>query len=126
MQSTLKHQIFAVNQARAEAQNETMEKRLNDAASTIAAINLIGLEKIRALPQLLQACKKVCDDIGYNNEVGEILKRLSMKTYVIGWETNKGNKYKKTFTNKKLFEAAYKIVLSRCPRYYCHAYYGNI
>jgi len=85
--TTLRQQIQAVSYARKNwlphprTKKEVVKDfqlRLNDAASTIAAVNLIGEEKIRALPQLLTACKAVCDDIGYDNEIGEILKRLKV------------------------------------------------
>lgn len=125
MKTTLKQQMNAVSLARNYVSKKT-SIALNDAASTLAAVNFIGEEKIRALPdiltalnnlyihhdymmaegeegnyieqvellrvitkgfdlpkgsilpQLLAACKVICDDIGYDNEIGEILKQLKV------------------------------------------------
>lgn len=63
MKTTIKQQIDAVNEARAELemQWETNLPALNDAASTLAAVNLIGAEKILIAPELIEVVKKVLE-----------------------------------------------------------------
>jgi len=64
MNTTIKQQIKAVQAAMekypsSNKENVNSKRALNDAASTLAAVNMIGEDKIKALPDLIKACEGV-------------------------------------------------------------------
>lgn len=53
MKTTIRQQIAAVNLAKNLDVAKPLKERLNDAASTLAAVNFIGAEKILIAPELI-------------------------------------------------------------------------
>lgn len=59
MRTTIRQQIAAVNLAKNLDAAKPLKERLNDAASTLAAVNLIGEEKILIAPELVAVVKEL-------------------------------------------------------------------
>ena len=63
MKTTIKQQINAVNRCRKEGKKEGMTdalyNTLNDAASTLSALNFIGQDVVLIAPELIQEVKKL-------------------------------------------------------------------
>lgn len=87
MKTTLEQQVKAINSARRVVLAEKTKVALNDAASTISALNLISPDKVLIASELISECTKMLavwhypmegdDDITpYMAKVFKILKRL--------------------------------------------------
>ena len=67
MRTTLRQQANAVRKARATAPKKLAQK-LNDAASTLVAVALIGEKKVLLADELYRAVKNFIDLTGFDNE----------------------------------------------------------
>lgn len=81
MKSTLKQQISAVNFSRkhfaqVEYDYDKLVKTLNDAASTISALNLIGTEVVLIAPELVTTVKQFLKHCGNGTPTFEDIKKL--------------------------------------------------
>jgi hypothetical protein len=99
MKHSIKDQIGAVNKARKVLNGKTYRQfinnsktldlvveQLNDAASTLSALNFIGQDKVLIAPELINTVKKMLANwnngesnamvIGYFSKLEEIIKRL--------------------------------------------------
>jgi len=90
MNTTIKQQIAAVQRSmrvvdatikadeRAAKFYKPIRNALNDAASTLAAVGMIGEDKIKALPELIRAATYVCKE--FDDDMESFLAFNQLKT----------------------------------------------